>query len=133
VAHADESGDAFQRMAPELPLLYSLRGFRYCDWLLAPAERAAWRTLLGGAGFQPAPGCAGLFGYAGFSRPLGPPSGASRLEAAPTADDAEPYPWPDSSPAADLAAARRLIADNGYGRRLPELADAEAAILPPAD
>ena len=40
-----------------------------------------------------------------------------------------PYPWPDSSPAADLAEARRLIVYHGYGRRLPELADAEAAIL----
>ena len=31
---------------PEYPLLYSLRGFRYCDFLLGPAERAAWRLLL---------------------------------------------------------------------------------------
>ncbi|AQR64624.1 hypothetical protein BXU06_05795 [Aquaspirillum sp. LM1] len=27
---------------PELPLLYSLQGFRYCELLLAEAERAAW-------------------------------------------------------------------------------------------
>jgi tetratricopeptide (TPR) repeat protein len=27
---------------PEYPLLYSLQGFRYCDLLLAEAERAAW-------------------------------------------------------------------------------------------
>jgi hypothetical protein len=27
---------------PEYPLLYSLQGFRYCDLLLAAAERAAW-------------------------------------------------------------------------------------------
>ena len=27
---------------PEYPLLYSLRGFRYCDLLLSQAERAAW-------------------------------------------------------------------------------------------
>ncbi len=36
----------------EYDLLYSLPGFRYCDWLLAPAERAAWQVLLAGAGFQ---------------------------------------------------------------------------------
>lgn len=28
-------------------LLYSLRGFRYCDLLLAGAERAAWCVLIG--------------------------------------------------------------------------------------
>jgi SEFIR domain len=27
-------------------LLYSLRGFQYCDWLLAPAEQSAWRHWL---------------------------------------------------------------------------------------
>ncbi len=32
---------------PEYELLYSVQGFRYCDLLLAPAERAAWRKLLG--------------------------------------------------------------------------------------
>jgi hypothetical protein len=31
---------------PEYPLLYSLAGFRYCDLLLAAAERAAWRRIL---------------------------------------------------------------------------------------
>ena len=31
---------------PEYPLLYSLWGFRYCDLLLAEAERAAWRGCL---------------------------------------------------------------------------------------
>lgn len=39
---------------------------------------------------------------------------------------ATPYPW--DSPRADLAAARKLIEQCGYGRRLEELADAEAAI-----
>jgi hypothetical protein len=33
-----------------------------------------------------------------------------------------------SSPQADLAAARRLIEQHGYGRRLPELEDAEAVL-----
>lgn len=28
---------------PDYPLLYSVQGFRYCDLLLAAAERAAWR------------------------------------------------------------------------------------------
>ena len=31
---------------PDYPLLYSLPGFRYCDLLLAPAERAAWQRQL---------------------------------------------------------------------------------------
>jgi nucleoside phosphorylase/tetratricopeptide (TPR) repeat protein len=30
---------------PEYPLLYSLPGFRYCDLLLAGAERAAWKGM----------------------------------------------------------------------------------------
>ncbi len=38
----------------EYRLLYSLQGFRYCDLLLAAAERAAWQCILGSAGFQPA-------------------------------------------------------------------------------
>ena len=79
ITHADQSGDAFQRMArrttsadalyqsgqraeagtlfaeaermqqemqPQFDLLYSVRGFKYCDWLLAPAEQAAWQHLL---------------------------------------------------------------------------------------
>jgi len=80
ITHADQSGDAFQRMSkrttaadalhqsgqraesgalfaeaeqmqqemqPQFDLLYSVRGFRYCDWLLAPAEQAAWQMLRG--------------------------------------------------------------------------------------
>lgn len=35
-----------QEMQPQVDLLYSLWGFRYCDWLLAPAEQAAWQQLL---------------------------------------------------------------------------------------
>ena len=30
----------------DAPLMNSLSGFRYCDWLLAPAEQAAWQHLL---------------------------------------------------------------------------------------
>jgi len=37
------------------------------------------------------------------------------------------YPW--ESPAADLAAAEKLINDCGYHRRDEELADAKAVIL----
>jgi len=32
---------------PQLPLLYALQGFRYCDLLLGDAERASWVRLLG--------------------------------------------------------------------------------------
>jgi hypothetical protein len=42
--------DAESRQAarqPEHPQLYWLRGFRYCDLLLADAERAAWQRWLG--------------------------------------------------------------------------------------
>ncbi|MFD0725937.1 hypothetical protein [Lysobacter brunescens] len=79
IAHADQSGDAFQQMVnhttaadalhqsgqrmeagtlfaeaerlqqehqPQFDLLYSLPGFNYCGWLLAPAEQAAWQQLL---------------------------------------------------------------------------------------
>ncbi len=41
---------------PQFPRLYSLQGFQYADWLLAPAERAAWGCVLapsGGAGRSP--------------------------------------------------------------------------------
>ncbi len=45
-----------------------------------------------------------------------------------------PFTDPDGTPRTpqqDLADARRLIEKHGYGRRLPELEDAEAAINPP--
>jgi hypothetical protein len=32
--------------------LDAARGFRYCEWLLAPAERASWRALVRGTDFQ---------------------------------------------------------------------------------
>lgn len=38
---------------PQFDLLYSMGGFRYCDWLLALAERAAWQALLYSAGVSP--------------------------------------------------------------------------------
>jgi hypothetical protein len=39
-----------KEMHMEFDLLYSVRGFWYCDWSLAPAERAAWQALLRGTG-----------------------------------------------------------------------------------
>ena len=41
---------------PGYPLLYSLQGFRYCDALLAEAERAAWRIFQGSTGVSPVEG-----------------------------------------------------------------------------
>jgi tetratricopeptide (TPR) repeat protein len=42
-----EQAEALQRQhQPDYELLYSLAGFRYCDLILALAERAAWRSLL---------------------------------------------------------------------------------------
>lgn len=39
--------EAMQReLQAQFDLLYSLQGFQYCDWLLAPAEQAAWRWVL---------------------------------------------------------------------------------------
>lgn len=51
--HRAEAGALFaeaerlqQEGQPQFDLLYSLQGFRYCDWLLPPAEQVAWRHLL---------------------------------------------------------------------------------------
>jgi tetratricopeptide (TPR) repeat protein len=35
-----------RQLQPETPILYSLRGFSYCDLLLSGAETAAWRVFL---------------------------------------------------------------------------------------
>jgi len=97
ITHADQSGDAGQRMStrtaaadalhqsgrraeagalfaeaermqkedqPQFDLLYSLQGFQYCDWLLAPAERAAWQAVLRGASVPPVVEPLGLDGHA---------------------------------------------------------------------
>jgi len=38
-----EAAETLQREdQPEFDLLYSLQGFKYCDLILAPAERGAW-------------------------------------------------------------------------------------------
>jgi hypothetical protein len=42
-----EKAESLQREdQPQFDLLYSLQGFRYCDLILAPAERAAWNVVL---------------------------------------------------------------------------------------
>lgn len=212
---------------PPYPLLYSLQGFRYCDLLLAAPERAAWQSILGTTGIQPAVSgmlldtlqrAAKMFEWrvpddslltialdhlslgratlyqailerssidpcdsplqhavnnlrgAGQSDHLprglltrawlrflsgartGPESGQHDLDDAweiaergsmplfladihlhrarlfgslKSEASREKYPW--KSPAADLAAARRLIEKHGYLRRMGELEDAEAA------
>ncbi len=55
----DKAGEHFRRaeeiqagLQPEFPLLYSFRGFRYCDFLLGPSERRVWLLVLNpGHGF----------------------------------------------------------------------------------
>ena len=51
--HRAEAGALFaeaellqQEQQPQADVLFSLGGFRYCDWLLAPAEQAAWQHWL---------------------------------------------------------------------------------------
>jgi hypothetical protein len=41
-----EAEDMQAKWQPEYPLVFSLRGFQYCDLLLAAPERAAWRRML---------------------------------------------------------------------------------------
>jgi hypothetical protein len=43
---------------PEYPLLYSLRGFQYCDPLLGAPERAAWQIILRSAAVSERPAAA---------------------------------------------------------------------------
>lgn len=43
-----EEAEAMEKeRQPEYPLLYSLRGYQYCDLLLSDAERDAWRRFVG--------------------------------------------------------------------------------------
>ena len=49
-----------KEMQREYPLLYSLRGFTYCDLLLGEAERAAWQTTLAYPHPSPLPGGEGV-------------------------------------------------------------------------
>ncbi len=38
--------ELIQQKKQVFQLLYSVQGFRYCDWLLAPADHAAWQIVL---------------------------------------------------------------------------------------
>ena len=67
-----------QARQPQFDLLYSLRGFLYCDLLLAPAERAAWRVL-SGVSFQLAVPTTDEAGTADLSHPDGA-SGVAGVE-----------------------------------------------------
>ena len=42
---------------PDYPLLYSVRGFKYCDLLLTEAERAAWQITCSGGHRPPLQSC----------------------------------------------------------------------------
>ncbi|MBC7816263.1 MAG: hypothetical protein IAG10_05160 [Planctomycetaceae bacterium] len=138
----------------KIRMLYSIAGFRYCGLLLADAEREAWRfhgrrqtpddERRNSSGiesvedvqswgrcrcFSPTSTCTapGCLPHAVGS--LFQPTRPGRLRIANRhrfATPAQPNPW--TSAAADLAAARALIEKHGYGRRLEELADAEAAL-----
>ncbi len=185
---------------PDYPLLYSARGFKYCDLLLTAPEGAAWRAVLllpvipakawiqGGTAdldsrFRGSDdrqmtsafveSCRAVSGLrrAGTQDHIprglltrawlrfltgactGPESAQADLDEAweiaergpmrlhmadillarcrlfgsPKSEARSPtYPW--KSPQDDLAAARKLIEQCGYGRRVEELTDAEAAI-----
>ncbi len=64
--------EAFQQEdQPEYPLLYSLRGFQYCDALLAGAERAAWGEMLGRSRLAGDAGGGGEKSFAGKPAPTG--------------------------------------------------------------
>ena len=49
---------------PQFDLLYASAGFRYCDWLLASAERTAWQTVLCGTDVPPVAEFQGHDGHA---------------------------------------------------------------------
>lgn len=49
-----EAEEMQAKSQPDYPLLYSMNAYRYCDLLLAAAERAAWQCMLGSVGFRPA-------------------------------------------------------------------------------
>jgi hypothetical protein len=44
--HFRDAEELHAKGQPASPLLYSIRGFRYCDLLLTEIERAAWQTIL---------------------------------------------------------------------------------------
>ena len=107
-------------------LLYRVRLWTARPWAGQPGVPAPPGGHAGGSGQGQAEGC----GEVGGCGELVGCGERERTKPAPTEalDAAAAYPWPDTTPAADLAEARRLIEQHGYGRRLPELAEAEAAL-----
>jgi len=51
--HFHDAEDIQGQRSSQYSLLWSLPGFRYCDLLLAPLERAAWKATLGNAHLLP--------------------------------------------------------------------------------
>jgi DNA-binding transcriptional ArsR family regulator len=45
-AHFREAEQRQKELQPDYPMLYGLQGFRFCDFLLAVPERAAWQTII---------------------------------------------------------------------------------------
>ncbi|MBL9175927.1 MAG: hypothetical protein JNL10_20455 [Verrucomicrobiales bacterium] len=65
-----EQAEVLQREdQPQFDLLYSLPGFRYCDLILAPAERAAWQLVVPPSGGP------------GSAKPGEPPEGGTTNQA----------------------------------------------------
>lgn len=50
-----EAEERHVKSEPDYPLLYSLQGFRYCNFLLGSAECAAWRRMLEHDGYSLTP------------------------------------------------------------------------------
>jgi hypothetical protein len=109
---------------PQFDLLYSIHGFCFCDWLLAPVEQAAWRrvanqTISNSGALISDDLAAAVNGLRESGQLNNLPRGlltASRYHFIRGEHDH-----------AELARAAQLIRDLGYGRRFEELADAEAA------
>jgi tetratricopeptide (TPR) repeat protein len=47
--HFEDAEIAIARYYPKRPMLYGLNNFNYCDLLLIPAEKLAWKLMLNGA------------------------------------------------------------------------------------
>jgi tetratricopeptide (TPR) repeat protein len=65
---------------PAYPLLYSLRGFQYCDLLLTEAERAAWQATLECGGKRQRGAALGSAEEDAVSKALSPRRSASALQ-----------------------------------------------------
>ncbi len=109
---------------PQYPLLYSLGGFRYCDLLLAGAERAAW----GDPGAAPGAAAGGTAGADAPARPAGDCEAVAE-RAGQTLKESQQYP---DTPLLDIAldhltlARAALYADRLAGRPPGEEAETQA-------